>query len=65
MVCINTLMVQKLLEDNAWLVRLTKEDYRGLTPLFYAQIEPYGILRLGMEKRLPCSPGRVGNRDPS
>lgn len=45
-------MVQKVLEDEAWLGRLTKEDYRGLTPLFYAHVEPYGILRLDMEKRL-------------
>ena len=29
--------------------RLTKEDYRGLTPLFYSHIEPYGMLRLDME----------------
>jgi hypothetical protein len=52
MVYINTLMVQKVLEDEAWLKRLTKEDYRGLTPLFYAHVEPYGTLQLDMEKRL-------------
>lgn len=52
MVYINTLMVQKVLEDEAWLQCLTKEDYRGLTPLFYAHVEPYGTLRLDMEKRL-------------
>jgi hypothetical protein len=45
-------MVQKVLEDEAWLGRLTKEDYRGLTPLFYAHVESYGTLRLDMEKRL-------------
>ena len=52
LVFINTLMVQKVLEDEAWLKRLTKEDYRGLTPLFYAHVEPYGTLRLDMGKRL-------------
>lgn len=52
MVYINTLMVQKVLEDEAWKTRLTKEDYRGLTPLFYGHVEPYGTLRLDMEKRL-------------
>lgn len=52
MVYVNTLMVQKVLEDETWLKRLTKEDYRGLTPLFYAHVEPYGTLRLDMEKRL-------------
>jgi TnpA family transposase len=52
LVYINTLMVQKVLEDEAWQTRLTKEDYRGLTPLFYAHVEPYGMLRLDMEQRL-------------
>jgi len=52
MVYVNTLMVQKVLEDETWLKCLTKEDYRGLTPLFYAHVEPYGTLRLDMEKRL-------------
>lgn len=52
LVYVNTLMVQKVLEDETWLQRLTKEDYRGLTPLFYAHVEPYGALRLDMEKRL-------------
>ncbi len=41
-----------MLEDEAWKTRLTKEDYRGLTPLFYGHVEPYGTLRLDMEKRL-------------
>src|SRR5258708_36192566 len=41
MVYVNTLMVQKVLEDETWLKRLTKEDYRRLTPLFYAHVQPY------------------------
>ena len=52
LVYMNTLMVQEVLKDEAWLKRLTKEDYRGLTPLFYSHIEPYGMLRLDMEQRL-------------
>ncbi|GCF10759.1 hypothetical protein KDI_43230 [Dictyobacter arantiisoli] len=52
LVYVNTLMVQKVLEDETWMKRLTKEDYRGLTPLFYAHVEPYGSLRLDMDKRL-------------
>jgi Tn3 transposase DDE domain len=52
LVYMNTLMVQDVLKDEAWLKRLTKEDYRGLTPLFYSHIEPYGMLRLDMEQRL-------------
>src|SRR5438105_8927437 len=38
MVYINTLMVQDVLKDDAWLKRLTKEDYRGLSPLFYGHV---------------------------
>jgi TnpA family transposase len=52
LVYINTLMVQDVLKEEAWLKRLTKEDYRGLTPLFYSHVEPYGMLQLDMDKRL-------------
>ena len=45
-------MVQDVLKDEAWMKRLTKEDYRGLTPLFYGHVEPYGMLQLDMTKRL-------------
>ena len=53
LVYVNTLMVQELLADDEWMKRLTKEDYRGLTPLFYSHVNPYGILRLDMAERLP------------
>lgn len=52
MVYINTLMVQDVLKDDDWLKRLTTEDYRGLTPLFYGHVEPYGTLMLDMTQRL-------------
>jgi len=45
-------MVQKVLEEEVWMKRLTKEDYRGLTPLFYGHVEPYGTLRLDMDQRI-------------
>jgi hypothetical protein len=48
----NTLMVQDVLKDDKWLKRLTSEDYRGLTPLFYGHVEPYGRLTLDMTQRL-------------
>ena len=41
-----------VLSDAEWQKRLTKEDYRGLTPLFYSHVEPYGMLQLDMAKRL-------------
>jgi TnpA family transposase len=52
MVYINTLMIQDVLKDDDWLKRLTTEDYRGLTPLFYGHVEPYGTLKLDMTQRL-------------
>jgi len=52
MVYINTLMVQDVLKDDDWLKQLTTEDYRGLTPLFYSHVEPYGTLKLDMTQRL-------------
>jgi hypothetical protein len=45
-------MVQDVLKEEAWLKRLTKDVYRGLTPLFYSHVEPYGMLQLDMTKRL-------------
>jgi len=53
LVYVNTLMVQEVLAEGEWMKRLTKEDYRGLTPLFYSHVNPYGILRLDMTERLP------------
>jgi TnpA family transposase len=52
MLYINTLMVQDVLKDDKWLKELTKEDYRGLTPLFYGHVEPYGTLTLDLTHRL-------------
>ena len=35
-------MLQQVLAEKAWENRLTDEDLRGLTPLFYGHINPYG-----------------------
>ncbi len=50
---INTLMLQRILAEPAWLERLTPADLRGLTPLIYAHVNPYGVFRLDMNQRLP------------
>ena len=49
---INTLMIQRVLAEPAWWTRMTAEDLRGLTPLIYAHVNPYGVFRLDMEERL-------------
>ena len=48
LVYINTLMLQQVLAEEAWEDRLTREDRRGVTPLFYGHINPYGIFPLDM-----------------
>jgi TnpA family transposase len=53
MVYINTLLVQKVLSEKEWQDKMQPEDYRGLTPLFYGHITPYGEFRLDMNKRIP------------
>ncbi len=55
LVYMNTLMVQEILYDNQqyWLKKMTIEDFRGLTPLFYHHVNPYGIFKLNMDQRIP------------
>ncbi|ARV57981.1 transposase [Nostocales cyanobacterium HT-58-2] len=52
LVYINTLMIQKILAEPTWMKRMTKEDFRGLTPLFWSHVNPYGTFRLDMNERL-------------
>jgi TnpA family transposase len=52
LVYINTLMVQEVLADPQWRERMTEADWRGLTPLFYLHINPYGQFELDMSRRL-------------
>jgi TnpA family transposase len=51
-VYINTLMIQQVLAEPEWMNRLNKEDLRGLTPLIYGHINPYGTFQLDLSKRL-------------
>jgi TnpA family transposase len=53
LVYINTLMVQQIFTDETWFERMTPEDFRALTPLTYAHINPYGTFELDRQQRLP------------
>ena len=53
LVYINTLMIQKLLAQQKWYDVMTPEDFRALTPLIYAHINPYGDFNLDMNERIP------------
>ncbi|MCA2187758.1 Tn3 family transposase [Nonomuraea cavernae] len=53
LVYINTLMLQDVLADTEWATLLKPADRRGLTPLFWQHVQPYGEVRLDVAKRLP------------
>jgi Tn3 transposase DDE domain len=52
LVHINTIFLQRILADPAWTGRLTEADWRGLTPLFWSHVNPYGTFQLDMTRRL-------------
>ncbi|MEO1645365.1 MAG: Tn3 family transposase, partial [Chloroflexota bacterium] len=53
LVYINTLMLQKVLSEPDWYERMEAEDWRGLTPLFYEHVNPYGLISIDMAERVP------------
>ncbi len=55
LVYINTLMIQQVLADPVSDIALTADDLRGLTPLTYSHVNPYGTFRLDMAERLPLA----------
>jgi TnpA family transposase len=55
LVYVNTLMLQDVLAERDWLELLGDADKRGLTPLFWAHVLPYGEVNLDMTKRLNFS----------
>ena len=71
LVYVNTLMIQEVLAQPEWVGVLTDDDRRGLTPLFWTHILPYGEARLNMAHRLalsdptpPPEEGLVGAQGP-
>ena len=55
LVYVNTLLIQEVLREPAWHDRMTVDDWRGLTPLIYHHVNPYGRIELDREKRLPIT----------
>jgi TnpA family transposase len=58
LVYVNTLMLQDVLAEEQWAGLLGPADRRGLTPLFWQHVRPYGEVRLNMGSRLS-----IGGRD--
>uniref|UniRef100_UPI0039894166 Tn3 family transposase n=1 Tax=Rhizobium meliloti TaxID=382 RepID=UPI0039894166 len=52
LVYVNTRMLQTVLVEQKWADRMTPEDYRGLTPLIYSHVNPYGRFDLDLERRI-------------
>ncbi|MEV2213415.1 Tn3 family transposase [Streptomyces sp. NPDC050997] len=52
LVYVNTLMLQDILGEPEWAELLTPADRRGLTPLFWSHVRPYGEVNLDMDTRL-------------
>jgi len=57
LVHVNTMLVQRVLQEPEWADRLSDEDRRGLTPLFWSNVNPYGTFRLDMDRRLDLNRG--------
>ena len=49
---INTILIQNVLNEPQWAKRMTPDDLRGLTPLIYNHVNPYGLFLLNMNERL-------------
>ncbi|MDQ0577991.1 hypothetical protein QF030_000169 [Streptomyces rishiriensis] len=61
----NTLMLQDILGKPEWADLLTPADRRGLTPLFWSHVRPYGEVNLDMDARLNLAAAIVpGPRSP-
>lgn len=52
LVYVNTRMLQTVLVEPKWAGRMTPEDYRGLTPLIYSHVNPYGRFDLDLNSRI-------------
>ena len=52
LVHVNTLLLQRLLDEPRWRETLSDVDGRALTPLFWSNVNPYGRFRLDMDRHL-------------
>jgi TnpA family transposase len=57
LVHVNTLLMQRVLDEPDHAGRLTAADRRALSPLYWSHVNPYGTFRLDMERRLDLDRG--------
>lgn len=60
LVYINTLMIQRVLAEPIWAERMGPAERRGLTPLTWGHVNPYGLFHLDMTTRLPLDVPGLG-----
>lgn len=53
LVYVNTLMIQEVLSEPAWMNIMQPDDLRALTPLIWSHVNPYGTFRLNLDERFP------------
>ncbi len=53
MIYVNTLMIQRVLSEPIWMKCMGAAERRGLTPLAWGHVNPYGAFHLDMSTRLP------------
>ncbi|MFE7484072.1 hypothetical protein [Streptomyces sp. NPDC057552] len=59
LVYVSTLMLQDVLGEPEWAGLFTPADRRGLTPLFWSHVRPYGEANLDMDARLNLAAATV------
>ncbi len=64
LVLINTRLIDHVLAEPEWAERMTEEDRRGLTPLFWSHVALYGRWILKMYERLDYTRGPQPDPDP-
>lgn len=64
LVQVNTLLVQEVLAEPKWADKLTEADRRGLSPLFWTHVNPYGRFELDMKRHLRLGPLLPQQRTP-
>ncbi|PSB00454.1 Tn3 family transposase [Merismopedia glauca] len=52
LVYVNTLMIQRVLEQKHWQQKLTETDKRAITPLIFSHVNPYGTFKLDLNERI-------------
>jgi len=50
LILINTILLERTIEQQRLLEKLSEEDFRALTPLFHVHVNPYGQFEINLEK---------------